>query len=276
MTPAPTREAKDGERGRHRQRAAVEPRTAPERDDGCARGRRGLRRGRRRRQRRDALGKRLRRGFPRRMTADCVTQRRETPVLAGERRIIAHLALEGERGHRIELAVERSVEPEEPLVHVPVGHGSALKVLASMAAGAREPRHHRSNRRLGRFRDLAIGEAVDVAHHQRFQKGRGEARDCPAQALAIFKSDERLLRIGGGVVALTQIERVKIREIPRVSHGLAPIARHEGHRGVAHDGEKPGFRPVDRDARERGKRAQRSVLHDVLGVGRALRQPSGK
>ena len=67
------------------------------------------------------------------MTADCVTQRSETPVLAGERRIVAHRALEGERGHRIELAVERSVEPEEPLVRVPVGHGSALKVLASMA-----------------------------------------------------------------------------------------------------------------------------------------------
>ena len=86
--------------------------------------RRGLRRGRWRRQRSDAPGKRLRRGFTRRVAANRLTQRSEALIFRRERRIVAHRALEGERGHRVELAVERGVEPEKPLVRVPVGHGS--------------------------------------------------------------------------------------------------------------------------------------------------------
>ena len=116
-----------------------------------ARGR--LRRGNRRsgrRQRRDAVGKRLRGRFTRRMTADRVTQRCEAPVLGGERRIVAHLALERERGHGVELAVERGVEPEKPLVDVAVGHASALKVLASMA-------------RARASRDITVPTGVSVA-----------------------------------------------------------------------------------------------------------------
>ena len=72
------RKAEDGEGGRHRQRAAVEPRATPERDDrrgrGCGRLRRGGRRSGRR-QRRDPVGKRLRSRFTRRVTTDRVTQR---------------------------------------------------------------------------------------------------------------------------------------------------------------------------------------------------------
>ncbi len=108
------------------------------------------------------------------------------------------------------------------------------------------------------------------------RKGEGRPRDRLAQALAVFKGDELLFGIGRSVVALTQIERVEVGHVADVSHGLAPIARHEGHGGVANDGEKPGFRSIDRNAGESLKRAQRSVLHDVLGVGRALRQPFGK
>ena len=67
------------------------------------------------------------------MTSDRVAQRREAPVFGGDRRIVAHLALELERGHGVELAVQGSVEPEKPLVHVPIGHESDLKALASRA-----------------------------------------------------------------------------------------------------------------------------------------------
>ena len=210
------------------------------------------------------------------MTADRVAQRCEAPVFGGERRIVAHLALELERGHGVELAVEGSVEPQKPLVRVPVGHGSALKVLASMARARASRDITVPTGVVGRFGDLAIGEAVDVAHHQRFQKGRGKAGDRLTQALAVFKGDELLLGIGRCVVALTQIERVEVGHVAGVSHGLAPIASHEGHGGVANDGEKPRFRSIDRDGGESLKRPQRSVLHDVLGVGRALRQPFGE
>jgi hypothetical protein len=47
-------------------------------------------------------------------------------------------------------------------------------------------------------------------------------------------------------------------------------------RSVANDREKPGFRSIDRNGGESLECAQGSVLHDVLGVGRALRQPFGK
>ena len=67
------------------------------------------------------------------MATDRVAQRREAPILGGERRIVAQLALERERSHGVELAVEGGVELEQPVAHVPVGHGSALKVLASEA-----------------------------------------------------------------------------------------------------------------------------------------------
>ena len=250
----------------------------PERDDrrarGCGRLRRGGRSGGR--QRRDAVGKRLRGRFTRRVTTDRVTQLREAPVLGGDRGIVAHLALEFERAHRVELAVQGGVEPEKPLVGVAVGHASVPQGLGEHGARAGEPGHHRADRRLGRFGDLAIREAVDVAHHQRFQKGRGEARDRLAQALAVFKGDELLFRIGRRLLALGQIERVEVGHVADVSHGLAPIARHEGHGGVANDGEKPWLRSIDRNGGESLKRAYRSVLHDVLGVGRAVRQPFGK
>ena len=245
------------------------------RDRGCGPLRRGSRRSGRG-QRRDAVGKRLRGRFARRVTTDGVTQRSEAPILGGDRRIVAHLALEFERSHGVELAVQGGVESEQPFVDVAVGHASGPQGLGEQGARAGEPRHHRANRRLGRFGDLTIREAVDVAQHQRFEKGRGKARDRPPQALAIFKGDELLFRIGRSVVALAQIERVEVGHVAGVSQGLAPIASHEGHGGVANDGEKPGLRPIDRNGGESLKRTQRGVLHDVLGVGRALRQPIGE
>ena len=72
------------------------------------------------------------------------------------------------------------------------------------------------------------------------------------------------------------VGRVEVGEVAGVSHGLAPIASHEGHGGVADDGEKPRLRSIDRDGGESLKRPQRSVLHNVLGVGWALRQPFGE
>ena len=123
-------------------RTAKEAASASARRSSHARRRRGttvavgggcLRRGCRRRQRRDAVGKRLRRGFTRRVVTDRVAQRREALILRGERRIVAHLALERERGHGVELAVESGVEPEKPLAHVPVGHGSDPQGLGEKA-----------------------------------------------------------------------------------------------------------------------------------------------
>ncbi len=84
------------------------------------------------------------------MTTNRVAQRCEAPVFGGERRIVAHLALEPERGHGVELAVEGSVESQKPLVHVPVGHALALKVLASMA-------------RARASRDITVPTGVSVA-----------------------------------------------------------------------------------------------------------------
>ena len=84
------------------------------------------------------------------MTTDRVTQLCEAPILGGERRIVAHLALEFERAHGVEFAVQGSVEPEMPLVDVAVGHASALKVLASMA-------------RARASRDITVPTGVSVA-----------------------------------------------------------------------------------------------------------------
>ena len=87
------------------------------------------------------------------------------------------------------------------------------------------------------------------------RKGEGRPCDRLAQALAIFKRDKLLFGVGRRVVALAQIERVQIRHVAGVSNSLAPVARHEGHGGVANDGQKPGFRPIHRDAGESLKRA---------------------
>ena len=84
------------------------------------------------------------------MTADRVPKRRQAPVFGGERRIVAHLALELERSHRVELAVEGGIEPEKALAHVPPGHDSALKVFASMA-------------RARASRDITVPTGVSVA-----------------------------------------------------------------------------------------------------------------
>ena len=84
-----------------------------------------------RRKRRDSVGERARRGLAHSMTADCVAQRSEPTVLGRERGVFAQRAFEFERPHGVELAVESGVKPQEALVSI--GHGSALKVLASKA-----------------------------------------------------------------------------------------------------------------------------------------------
>ena len=84
------------------------------------------------------------------MTTDRVTQRREAPILGGERGIVAHLALERERAHGVEFAVKRSVESDKTFVEVAVGHGSTLSVLASMA-------------RARASRDITVPTGVSVA-----------------------------------------------------------------------------------------------------------------
>ena len=210
------------------------------------------------------------------MTTDRVTQRCEAPIVGGERGIVAHLALEFERAHGVELAVQGGVESEQPLVDVAVSHGLRPQSLGKHGARAGEPGHHRADRRLGRLGDLTIGQAIDVAHHQRLEKRRGQACDRLAQALTILKGDELLFWIGRSLIPLRQIERVEVRHVADVSHCLAPIAGHKGHGGVANNGEKPGFRSIDRHGGESLECAQSSVLHDVLGVGRVLRQPFGK
>ena len=84
------------------------------------------------------------------MTTNRVAQRRKAPVFGGQRRIVAHLALELERGHGVEFAVQGGVEPQKPLAHLPVGHASALKALASMA-------------RARASRDITVPTGVSVA-----------------------------------------------------------------------------------------------------------------
>ena len=127
------------------------PKRHDRRGRGCGRLRRGSRRSGRR-QRRDAVGKRLRGRFTRRVTTDRVTQRCEAPVLGGEGGIVAQLALELERAHGVEFAVQGGVESQKPLVGVAVGHASAssLKVLASMA-------------RARASRDITVPTGVSVA-----------------------------------------------------------------------------------------------------------------
>ena len=129
---------------------------------------------------------------------------------------------------------------------------------------------------LGCFGDLAIREAVDVAHDERFEERRGQVGDRLAQALAVLQGDQRLLGIERAVVALARVDRVEIGHVAGIGQGFRPIARHPGHRGVANEREKPRLRPFDGGRFERLQRAQRGVLHDVLGVGRALRQPFGE
>ncbi len=64
--------------------------------------------------------------------------RLEAPVFRRERRVSGELALELERAHRVEFAVESSAQPEHAVVGI-VGHGSGSKVFAS-APRARERR----------------------------------------------------------------------------------------------------------------------------------------
>src|ERR1700722_1628219 len=122
-------EAEDSKGGGHRKRAAVEPRATPKWHDGRGRGGGRLRRGSRwsgPRQRRDTIGEHLRGRFTWRVTTNGVAQRREAPILGGERRIVAHLTLELERAHGVQFAVKRRVKPEKTLVDVAVGHASVL------------------------------------------------------------------------------------------------------------------------------------------------------
>ncbi len=123
--PRANSEGDGGDGGRERKRSRIEPHAPPQgrrrsgsRPDG-------------RRKRRDAVGKRARRGLAHSMTADCVAQRGEPTVLGRKRGVFAQGAFEFERPHGVELAVESGVKPQEALVSI--GHGSALKVLASKA-----------------------------------------------------------------------------------------------------------------------------------------------
>ena len=210
------------------------------------------------------------------MTTDRVTQVRQAPVFGGEGRIIAQLALELERAHGVEFAVQCGVESQKTLVGVAVGHASALKVLASMA---------RARASLDITVPTGVSVASAISRYERplmsritsvSRKGDGRPAIALRKSLAVFKGDQLLFGIGRRVVALAQIERIQIRQIAGVSHSLAPVAGHEGHSGVAHDGEKPGLRPIDRNGGESLERTQRGVLHDVLGVGWAVRQPFGE
>ena len=69
-------------------------------------------------------------------------------VFGGDGGIVAQLALERERAHGVELAVQGGVESEEPIIAL--GHASALRVLASMA-------------RARASRDITVPTGVSVA-----------------------------------------------------------------------------------------------------------------
>ena len=129
----PDGDAEGGERGGERQRARRAPCRTPDRRERCGRGRRG-----RRRQRGDAVGERLRRALAGGRAAGGGAHRLEAPVFRRERRVSGELALELERAHRVEFAVESSAQPEHAVVGI-VGHGSGFRVFAS-APRARERR----------------------------------------------------------------------------------------------------------------------------------------
>ena len=67
------------------------------------------------------------RGTARRIASRSASSRRYSAASAG---IGAQVALEFERAHRVELAVEGGVEAENAVVGI-VGHGSAFRALAS-------------------------------------------------------------------------------------------------------------------------------------------------
>ena len=109
------------------------------------------------------------------------------------------------------------------------------------------------------------------------RKRRGQSGDRLAQALALLPGDQRLLGIRRAVVALARIDRVEIGHVAGIGQGFRPIARHPGHRGVANDGEKPRFRPIDEAVVSSASSARNaaSCTMSSASVG-ALREPFGE
>ncbi len=63
---------------------------------------------------------------------------------------------------------------------------------------------------------------------------------------------------------------------PAKARIFRPIARHPGHRRIAHDHEEPGLRPLDGGRLQRLERADRRLLDDVLGVAAVAAEPFGE
>ena len=122
---------------------------------------------------------------------------------------------------------------------------------------------------------LAIGEAVDVAHHQLLPERRaGRPWRSPGASARCLR--ERCDSCSGlGAASSLWRNRAPLRSVmsPAVSHGLALIARQlrEGHRGSSAlmGGEKPRLRSINRK-RWRGPEvrvSQRSAMMSSASVG---------
>ena len=96
----------------------------------------------------------------------------------------------------IELAVEQRVQQHPGFIarHHRSFSSAASQAARNIARAARQPRHHRADRRADDLGDLAIGQVVDLAQHDRLAEWRRQRAHHVADRLLVAAAQHMRLR----------------------------------------------------------------------------------
>src|SRR5215472_15098085 len=147
---------------------------------------------------------------------------------------------------------------------------SLLERTRELAAGARQPRHHRADRHVDSAGDFLVRQVLDIAHHDYLAKIVRQL----FERLANRRRVSLAHRVGLHAVLFG---RSAVHLFVELSWWIgAAIAPQPAERGVAHDRENPGARVAAAKSRRKPKSAQVRLLHHVLCVVIVTHQPSRK
>src|SRR5689334_5052068 len=136
--------------------------------------------------------------------------------------------------------------------------GGLFQYAAESLAGAREARHHRTDRDTGDPRDLPIREVVDLTQHQHLPELGRQRLERGREIAALRLADRaRVRRVSTAAVGAVHV--VVVRDVLRPALSAAPAVA-----AVANDGEQPGTLVPAAKPREIAPRPKIRLLHDVL------------
>ena len=199
----------------------------------------------------------------------------QAPILRAQRGADARAQL---AGHRIAQRSHMQLPDERAPLGQPCAALVASAQMRQLIAGARQPRHHGTDRAAGDAGDLPVRHGLEFPQDEHFALLDRQSGDSQAQTCALVLGHDRGQRIlrarVGGAPAAFQVGRgVRFELIQGYPAGNAVFA-DPGVCRIAHDLEQPGARVAAVVAVEVLQCAHHSLLDDIRRVGLVAADPA--